>query len=106
MLTDLITGLSAIMPTTYGSWGTGNAQPLPYLIVFDTGPDDFYADDAHYLKRGTYRVEFYFEQKDPTVETQIESFFDADEIDWACDGDVYIETDKMFERIYYIEKGE
>lgn len=106
MLPELIAGLDAIVPTVYGAWKPGTAPPLPYIAIVDTGRDDMYADDMIYHRDYTYRIEFYFENKDPKVEQTIESFFDAHDFAYDSDGDEYIDTEKMFERIYYLEKGE
>lgn len=106
LLEDLTKGLGTILPTTLNAWGKGHAPALPYIAIVDTGREDQFADDTRFIKVPTYRIELYYERKDPALEDKIESFFDASEILWSTDGDTAIDTEGMYERIYYVEKGE
>ncbi|KRM73008.1 hypothetical protein [Lacticaseibacillus brantae] len=106
MLPELNKGLSAIMPTVYGQWFPGQAPALPYIVVVDSGRDDQFADNTHYYNVWTYRLEIYFNRKDPITEQKIESFLSANDWSWSDEGDQYIDTEKIFEHIYYVEKGE
>lgn len=103
---DFFKALKAVLPVAYGRWGRGHAPDLPYAIVIDTGDEPFYADDHALIKNKNLRVEYYFELKDPSAEAKLESFFDAQEVPWICDGDTYIETENFYERIYYLEIGD
>ncbi len=105
-LKDLRTGLAEILPTVYGKWGRGNAPTLPYVVLLEAEPDIAYADDKPLLVNTNMAVELYFDAKDPDVEKQLESFFNALELGWSCGGDSYIDTDDFYERIYYVEIGE
>ena len=94
------------LPVTYGSWGVGSVPSLPYLVVIENERNDDKADNHNYYKIQNFSIELYFERKDPTVEEMIESFFDDKKLSWSTDGDEYIDSEKMYQRIYYLTIGE
>lgn len=107
MLSDLIKQLKTLgLPVTYGAWMSGQAPTLPYLVVLDTGRDDLYADQSNYFKLQNYDVELYFDKKNPEIEETVESLLADSGFSFAVSEDIYIETERMFEKIYSIEIGE
>jgi hypothetical protein len=107
MLSDVIKGLKTTgLPVTYGSWQAGQVPALPYLVVRETDPDVVYGDDGHLYTARNYTIEMYFEKKDPPKETKVESFLDAYG-PWSVGEDIYIDTDRMYERDYFLQdKGD
>lgn len=94
------------LQSTYGKWSPASPPSLPYLVVMESARDDLYADGSHYKKFYNFTIELYFAKKDPLVEEALEGLFDANDISWSVGDDIYIDTDRYFERPYYIEMEE
>ena len=72
----------------------------PYLVYMGNGQDVFNADDTHYYTRNRYQIEYYFTQKNESLETDIETaLLDAGFL-YEKSEDVYIEEENVFV-IYY-----
>ena len=81
---------------------TNNPVPSPPFIVYMTpSQSNFLADNKAYTKINNVTVELYTNYKDLAAEQTLESLFDENEISWDAD-EVYIETEKLYQRIYEI----
>lgn len=102
----LMSQLTPILPVVYGAWKQNSAPKLPYAVVLENGEADAFADDTHYYTVKAFDLEVYFDVKNPKLETYIETtLYDAGFV-YSCNGDEYIDSEKMFERVYRVEKGE
>jgi hypothetical protein len=105
-LQSLVAGIKTFCPVVYGAWKENSAPPLPYVVLIEDGNDDFHADDTRLITIPDYRIELYFDVKTPSLEEKLEIFLTSNGWLWDCDGDEYIDTEKMFMRTYYAQKGE
>lgn len=101
-LKDLYTILNAVYPTAYWSFPKDEAPALPYITFFESGSDNFGADNKVYSKHNRYSVELLCLQKDPDAEAAVEAALDANELYWEKT-EVYLEDEKCFEIIYDLE---
>ncbi|MCH4171928.1 MAG: hypothetical protein LKF36_11945 [Lactobacillus sp.] len=106
MLSELINLLKVLLPVTYGAWQTGHVPKLPYFVVLETYNNDMMADSKHYYKVRNYNVEYYFERKDPNLEKKIEDFFESEGIIYTAGEDIWISSEKFYEKVYTISLGE
>ena len=89
------------LPCSYG-FHANKKKPIepPYLAYIGDGQDTFEADNTHYHRANRYQIEFYFTQKDETIETAIEDvLLDAGYL-YEKSEDIYIEEENVFV-IYY-----
>lgn len=73
------------LPVAYRNWvGTdGGAPPArPYLVYYEEGTSDLYADDGNYASVKQWCVELYTDQKDEKSEAAVEAALKGAEI--AC----------------------
>lgn len=83
------------------AWGYhSKPQKLPYLVLIGAGQDQFEADNTYYTKKDRWQVEYYFIEKDPSLEAQIESLLLNNGYKYDKSEDVYIEDEDVFV-IYY-----
>lgn len=75
-------------------------QQLPYFCIMGAGQDQSIADNTYWTKADRWSVEFYFKQKDPEFENQIEELLLNNGYLYDKSEDVYIESDDVFV-IYY-----
>lgn len=77
-------------------------QSPPYIVYIGNGQDTFQADNTHYWKANTYQVEFYFAEKNESIESSIESaLLDAGFL-YEKSEDIWIEDQGVFVIYYYI----
>lgn len=106
MLSELIALLKLIgLPVTYGRWSVGHVPKLPYFVVVEQAREDFMADGEHYYKVQNFDIELYFEEKDPILEDKIESFFDKEAIAYDVSEDMWIDSERFFEKVYNVNLG-
>lgn len=74
---------------------------IPFIVYLDIGTSNFMADNKVYEKVLNIDVELYTEKKDLSAEKKLEDLFDANEMPWEVE-EVWIETEKMYQRIYQI----
>lgn len=74
----------------------------PYLIYMGAGQDTFEADNTLYHRENTYRVEYYFAEKNEAAETAIEDALLADGYNYSKSEDIYIEDEGVFAIYYYL----
>ena len=72
----------------------------PYAVYYGAGQDQWVADNGQFTKRNTYTIEYYFNEKDSTKESDLEDAFTAQGFRYEKSEDVYIQDEKM-DVIYY-----
>lgn len=85
-------------PVAYGYHSRDRG--LPYFCIMGAGQDQMVADNTYYTTADRYQVEYYFREKDPDFEKQIESLLLANGYRYSKSEDVYIEDQDVFV-IYY-----
>ena len=103
-LAQLKTALSAVLPdkVSYYAWPVGEAPPLPYILFYSVGSDNFGADNVVYHSRREVRIELYTRLKDLTTEAAVEAALTAAEIYWERD-ESYIDDEKVYLTVYEVE---
>lgn len=89
------------LPCVYSHFHNKNIEP-PYLAYIGNGQNTLQADNTHYWKENTYQVEFYFKEKNETIEAGIEdALLDAGFI-YDKSEDIFLEDQGVFLIYYYI----
>lgn len=88
------------IPWAYGRFEE-NAAP-PFLIVMGEGQNTFAADNTYYHKKNSYRVEYYFTEKDEDIEADIEDALLDNGFLYERSEDLFIESEDVFVIYYYI----
>ena len=86
------------IPLFYGSAQRGT--PLPYLIYLGDGQRIAQADNTHYWKEDSFRIEYYFTEKNMLLENGIETALLGAGYLYEKSEDIYIEDEGVF-LIYY-----
>lgn len=95
---SILNGLG--IPVAYGLHK--ERTPLPYIVWLGSGQDTFDADNTHYIRENTYRIEFYFKLKDPSMEERLEQILLDNGLLYEKSEDVYLEDEGVFMIYYYI----
>lgn len=98
LLTDQQTGLD--IPCAFSHFGKNAPEAPPYLVYIGAGQDTFKADGSFYTTRNRYQLEYYFKDKDESIEAQIEAWLLSHEFLYEKSEDVYIEDEGVFV-VYY-----
>ena len=85
-------------PVAYGYHS--QPQPLPYFCLMGAGQDQFQADNTYYTREDHWQIEFYFKEKDPTLEKSVEDLLLQYGYKYTKSEDIYIESEDVFV-IYY-----
>lgn len=88
------------IPMAYGRFKT--PPTIPYIVFRDLGKNSFKADNTNYSAKNVYDVEFYFEDKDPEKENEIEEVFIDNKIPFDISEDIYIESENLYQKIYEV----
>lgn len=88
------------LPVAYHHFKNTTAPPL--ICYLRINNDNILADDRVYVKCPNYRVELHTDEKAPEIEELLENLFDENEFVYDVD-ETYIESEKMYEVIYYIQ---
>lgn len=99
LLKTLGTTLSRTIPVAYDHF-TSKVSP-PCIVFCVDRVDTFYADDRCYYAENRYQVILTTDVKDVTVETSLESIFDANNISYEKQ-EAFIDTELMYQIIYNI----
>lgn len=91
------------MPARYSHFPGEEATQPPFLVYLGAGQDQFEADDTIYWKRNLYTVEYYFEQKDETLEDKIEEALLAGGYQYDKSDDTFIDSEGLFVIYYYLQ---
>ena len=90
------------LPCTYHHWEPGNVPPLPYLVFWYDGRNDFMADNTVYQKIVSVTLELYSSRKDFWAEERVECVLEANNIVYEKN-ETYIASEKMLEQVYEFE---
>ena len=85
-------------PVAYGYHST--EQELPYFCIVGSGQDQFQADNTYYVIKDRTQIEYYFKEKDPAFEAEIENLLLANGFRYEKTEDIYVEDQDVF-LIYY-----
>ncbi len=88
------------IPVARGSFK--QPQEPPYIVYLFSHSNNFSADSMVYLKRGSYQVELYTEEKDIALEETLEGIFDDHGLVYEKT-ETYLESEKLIEVIYDIQ---
>lgn len=88
------------IPVAYSHFRT--AVNPPFLVYLGNGQNTLDADDTHYWRQNTYRIEYYFEKKDEAQETSIEDALLAGGWLYEKSEDTFIESEGLFVIYYYL----
>lgn len=101
-LDELYLILNAVYPTAYWSFPENEAPPMPYLVYFEDGSDNFAADNVVYHHMKTISVELLTRTKDPDAEAAVEAALNGAEIFWQKT-ETHLDDEDAFEVIYSLE---
>ena len=90
------------IPTAYYQFPQGTAQKTPFICFFYDGSDDFYADNKNYKKIRTLQIELYTDEKDFTLEAQVENLLDSYGLTYTVT-ESDIDSERMHETVYTTE---
>lgn len=79
------------------------ATSLPYVVYYESGSDNVFADNKVLSKCMQVEIELYTEYKDVALETSLENLLNENEIPYEKLIETYIDDEKMFENVYQIE---
>ena len=101
-LKDLYDELKTVYPTAYLEFPEDEKPEPPYICYYDTGSDNFVADNKVYHIILAVNVELYTNQKDPDAEEAVEAVFDSLEIPWEKTTD-FLEDENIIVVTYTLE---
>lgn len=102
MLDNLYTILSGLnIPVAYHHFN--KPTELPYLVFYELGTDNEFADNKVYHKCMTIEIELYTEYKDTALETSLENILNENEIPFEKIVENYLDDEKAYENVYQIE---
>lgn len=88
------------LPWAYGRFKERVAPP--FIMVMGSGQVNFKADDKYYQSKNSYRVEYYFTDKDEETESAIEKAFLDNGFYYQKSEDIFIESEGVFAIYYYV----
>lgn len=97
---ELLTSLE--IPAQYGSMD--EAVDPPYIIYMGSMPDNYYFDNIPYVKQKAYRLEYYFKDKNESLEETLETLLASDGWTFTKSDDLYISQENIYAVYYYIER--
>lgn len=101
MLSSLKTILDTLgIPVAYHHFNT--KTPLPYLVYYEDGSDNLYADNKVLSTGMQVEIELYTEFKDITLEGQLETLLNNNELPYEKINETYIDSETMYEIVYRI----
>ena len=89
------------LPCAYSHFRGDQEKTPPYLVYIGAGEDTFKADNTIYHKEMSYRVEYYFTEKNEALENTIENALLSNGYIYDKSEDVFIQEEGVF-MIYYI----
>lgn len=72
----------------------------PYLLLTGAGQDHFEADTTYYVTQDRWTLEYYYAQKDPEIEGEIEALLLKNGFRYEKSEDLYLDDQEVF-MIYY-----
>jgi hypothetical protein len=76
-------------------------RSIPYVAYFEDEKLRFMADDKVYHFEPHFAVELYTTKKDPELENRLIALFDQHEVPWSGGESAYIESEHMFQTVFY-----
>ena len=101
-LSGLYTLISSTYPTAYWAFPEGDAQDMPFVTIFESGTDNFGADNKVFYVKKEIAVELYTRTKSPTDEAALEGIFDANDLFWNKE-ETHLDDENAYEVIYSLE---
>lgn len=90
------------IPCVYSHFRNDSTVTPPYIAYVGSGQDTFKADNTIYHKNNTYRIEYYFTEKDEAKEELIESTLLANGYIYDKSDDSYIDSEEVFVIYYFV----
>lgn len=81
-LKGLYDNLKTVFPTAYLDFPEEEKPEPPYICYYDTGTDNFVADNKVYHIVLAVNVELFTKQKDEAAEAAVEAVLDALDLPW------------------------
>lgn len=75
---------------------------LPFITYIEGGSLNLFADNSTFQKVINVDIELYYEYKDLELEGKLEKALNDNDIPWESYPDVWIESEKCFQKIYEI----
>lgn len=75
---------------------------IPFITYVDGGSNHVYADNSVYKKQRFVEIELYTDKKDLTIENQLEDLLDERGIVYSSFPSVWIDSEKLYQKIYEI----
>ena len=75
---------------------------IPFITYSDSGSNHVYADNSVYKKQLFAEVELYTDKKDLSIEDQLEDLLDEREIVYSSYPTIWIDSEKLYQKIYEI----
>lgn len=79
-----------------------STQVLPFVVYMNPSDNTFGADNKVVHKTKNINVEVYTSKKDLVLEAKIEKLFDDNELYYDDPDEVYIVSEKVYKRTYYL----
>ena len=73
-----------------------------YIAYFESDKVRILADDKVYYWEPSFAVELYTKLKDPSTEASLIALFDHYDVPWSGGATVYIESEKMYQTVFYV----
>ena len=88
------------IPCAYSHFVT--PKEPPYVVYIGNGQTTLEADNSHYFRENNYQVEYYFTQKNESLEAEIEDALLSNGYIYDKSEDIYIENEGVFLIYYYV----
>ncbi len=85
----------------YRSFPAEEHVPVPFLVYYEVGTDNFAADDAVYYSPVEVQIELYTAVKNIEIESRIEKAFSLAGLFWNR-YETYLDSQHCFETVYNI----
>lgn len=79
-----------------------STQTPPFIVYLNPSDNTFGADNKVTYKTKDINIEVYTSKKDLALETKIEKLFDDNEIYYDDPDEVFIPSENVYKRTYYI----
>jgi hypothetical protein len=90
------------IPSAYDHFAEGESPDPPFITYLLPGSDNFAADGKVYFRITEVHIELYTDEKNPEVETLVETVLDAHGI-FYDKTEVWIDSEKLYEVLYSFE---
>jgi len=92
--------LTLKIPIAYSHFN--KSTNAPFLTYRIDHTENFFAENKTYKKNEVIYIELYTDKKDTTMESNLESLLDNNEIAWEIESEDYIDDEKIYQIIYRI----